>query len=262
MSAPRIFTAEYYERMRTLEAGSWWNAGMRDVATGLLALADLSRTGCALDVGCGSGQTMAWLAMLLPGWRVIGIDVSADGLRAARAAGQSVSKGSALAIPQMTGSVDLIVCLDVLQHLPLGGGDETALAEARRVLRPGGWLFVRTNAQAVPRTADDPEANFHKYQVGELKAKLERAGFAVRRVSRVNALLGLAEIPRELRAHRSDGNRYHGILAKPETVDGRWDAVKRSWLRCEGRAVRAGVRLPMGRTIVALARAGHTDGKE
>ena len=32
MTAPRIFTPEYYARMRELEAGSWWNAAMRDVA--------------------------------------------------------------------------------------------------------------------------------------------------------------------------------------------------------------------------------------
>ena len=35
MTAPRIFTPEYYERMRRLEAISWWNAGMRDVAAAL-----------------------------------------------------------------------------------------------------------------------------------------------------------------------------------------------------------------------------------
>ena len=70
MSAPRIFTPEYYAHMRSLEGGSWWNAGMRDVALGLLGLAHLPAEGLALDVGCGSGQTMAWLRTVLPGWNV------------------------------------------------------------------------------------------------------------------------------------------------------------------------------------------------
>lgn len=57
--APRIFAPEYYRRMRALEAHGWWNAGMRDVAELLLARADLSEHGTLVDVGCGTGQTMA-----------------------------------------------------------------------------------------------------------------------------------------------------------------------------------------------------------
>ena len=41
VSAPRIFTPEYYARMRDLEDASWWNAGMRDVAALLLDTARL-----------------------------------------------------------------------------------------------------------------------------------------------------------------------------------------------------------------------------
>ena len=37
-------------------------------------------------------------------------------------------RGSALAIPAASGTVDLLVSQDVLQHLPLDGGDVKALA--------------------------------------------------------------------------------------------------------------------------------------
>ena len=50
---PRIFTPEYYRRMRDLESSSWWNAGMRDVATSLLGLTTLPSAGTLLDIGCG-----------------------------------------------------------------------------------------------------------------------------------------------------------------------------------------------------------------
>jgi SAM-dependent methyltransferase len=152
-------------------------------------------------------------------------------------------------------SVDLAITLDVMQHLPLDGGDVAALGELRRVLKPGGYLFVRTNAQAFPRTSDDPAYNFHKYEPAEFRAKLEAAGFNVMRLSRLNALLGLAEIPRELRARRSQNSEYHGLLADPAAVHSKTASLKRVWLQVEGRLVSAGWRMPFGRTIVALCRA-------
>lgn len=241
--------------MRALESDGWWNAAMRDVAGLLLRDASLGPSGLMLDVGCGSGQTAVWFVSKYPGWRVAGLDVAPEGLAAANARGVDVTQASALDLPHPDHSVDAIVTLDVVQHLPLGGGDETALREMRRVLRPGGVLFLRTNAQAFPRTPDDPEFNFHRYEPNELRTKLERNGFRVHRLSRINALLGLAEVPRELRANRGQSSAYHGILARPAATGGLASAVKRQWLGLEGRAVRAGVPLPIGRTILALCRA-------
>lgn len=261
MNAPRIFTREYYARMRALESGGWWNGGMRDVAAMLLAEAGLPASGTLLDIGCGSGQTMAWFLEGHPGWSATGIDVAPDGVKAARSMGlERVVLASALDLPFASGTMDLTITLDVLQHLPLPGGDAAALREMRRVLRPGGHLFLRTNAQAFPRTSDDHEFDFHKFEPDELRRKLEGAGFRVLRLSRLNALLGLAEIPRELRATRSGGDGYHGILAEPPAAASLGAAMKRGWLRVEGGAVRRGWRLPVGRTIVALCRAQSSGG--
>lgn len=256
MSAPKIFTSQYYARMRALEADSWWNAAMRDIAALLLRSASLPAQGTLLDLGAGSGQTIGWFVAAHPSWRAVGLDLAGDGLRAARAAGiRNVTRATALALPHSDQSADLVITLDLLQHLPLDGGDLAALQEMHRVLKPAGYLLLRTNAQAFPRTADDRRYNFHKYEPQELESKLCRVGFTVLRLSRLNALLGLAEIPREWQVARSGGEGYHGILAQaaPERP---WPAaLKRAWLRLEGRAVRAGWRLPFGRTIVALCQA-------
>jgi SAM-dependent methyltransferase len=239
--------------MRDLEEGFWWNAGMRDIAAMLLQMAPLPQTGVLLDVGCGSGQTMSWFERTHHGWSTIGVDVAPEGLTAARALGLDVMRASALDIPIRSQSVDLVITLDVLQHVPLGGGDVKAISEIARVLKPGGYLFARTNAQAFPFTADDPVFNFHKYAPRELAGKLSSAGLRVVRLSRVNALLGLAEIPRELRA-RKQAHSYHGILAQPRVSGGLAHRLKRGWLGVEGRAVRGGFRWPLGRTIVTLCR--------
>jgi SAM-dependent methyltransferase len=243
--------------MRRLEDVSWWNFGMRNLAEKLLRGASLPARGTLLDVGCGSGQTLTWFRSVWPGWNTLGLDLACEGLGAATGFGERVLGGSALDLPLRNASVDAIITLDVLQHLPLGGGDARALVEIHRVLRPGGFLLVRTNAQSLPRTPDDPRNSFHKYTTAELRRKLEETGFVVRRIGRVNALLGLAEIPRELRARRTSEAGYVGLLADVPVPGVAWHA-KLAWLRMEGALVAAGFSVPLGRTLMALAQAGKT----
>ena len=159
MTLPPIFTPEYYAYWRDFEAGHWWTAGMRDVASLLFDAVELPDTGVLLDVGCGSGQGMQWFSAFRPRWRMTGVDLGMEGLYAARDVDiRTVALATGTALPFARGSVDAVITLDVLQHLPLAGGDRTALAEMHRVLKPGGYLFVRTNAQAFPRVPDDTVA--------------------------------------------------------------------------------------------------------
>jgi ubiquinone/menaquinone biosynthesis C-methylase UbiE len=257
MTLPPIFTPEYYKHWRDFEARHWWTAGMRDVASMLFELAALPERGVMLDIGCGSGQGMHWWTTSHPEWRAVGVDPGLDGLRAASTSGLSeVVAASALALPIRSESVDVAITLDVMQHLPLDGGDRVALAEMHRVLRRGGHLFIRTNLQSYPRVADDREAVWHKYDLDELVAKLRESGFSIIRVSPINALLGLAEIPREIRRARSASRHSsYDVVTKPvRPANAVITTLKRRWLRLEGRVIRAGVRLPIGRSLVALCR--------
>ncbi len=81
---------------------------------------------------------------------------------------------------------------------------------------------------------------------------LNSAGFRVSRLGRVNALLGLAEIPREWRGQRQVRSGYVGHLAALPSRGLGWH-VKRRWLGLEGRVLAAGLSLPHGRTLLALA---------
>jgi SAM-dependent methyltransferase len=95
-----------------------------------------------LDVGCGEGE----LARHLPDGAWVGLDSSPTMLAAAP--GPTV-EGDATALPYPDASFGSVALLYVLYHLPDPG---RALAEAHRVLRPGGLLAV-----AAPSRHDSPE---------------------------------------------------------------------------------------------------------
>ena len=96
-----------------------------------------------LDVGCGAGFLSNDLA--LRGRDVTGIDVAADALAVARAHDASgrvrYIEGNALALPFEDGSFEAVCAMDLLEHLD---SPARAIAEASRVLVPGGLFFFHT----------------------------------------------------------------------------------------------------------------------
>lgn len=96
-----------------------------------------------LDVGGGTGRAASALARdtrEVAGRDVTVVDASAGMLAEARANGLPAVRGDAARLPFRDDSVDAVVVVDALHHFPDRDG---ALAEARRVLRPGGVLVVR-----------------------------------------------------------------------------------------------------------------------
>lgn len=96
-----------------------------------------------LDVGCGSGYIAHHLSAIL-GTRVMGTDV-ADDVEAPIA----YQRFDGRALPFPDGALDAVLFCYVLHHARDAGA---LLAEARRVLKPGGRLIVYEDT---PRAAID-----------------------------------------------------------------------------------------------------------
>jgi SAM-dependent methyltransferase len=103
------------------------------------SLVDARPSGRALDAACGTGRHAQHLVEL--GHEVVGIDLTPDMLRRARAAVPSATffEADLIDIPADDGGFDVVVCGLALAHLAELSG---AITELARVTAPGGRLVV------------------------------------------------------------------------------------------------------------------------
>ena len=90
-----------------------------------------------VDLACGGGLMAPHAARL--GYRHVGVDLGLAGLELARAHGVLAVRGSVLAVPLADGCADVVVAGEILEHV---ADDVAVLAEAARLLRPGGTLVI------------------------------------------------------------------------------------------------------------------------
>jgi demethylmenaquinone methyltransferase / 2-methoxy-6-polyprenyl-1,4-benzoquinol methylase len=118
-----------------------------------------------LDVGCGTGDLARQVARRYPAARVVGADftpgmlANADrrGRRVAEGARVALARATALRLPFADGAFDLVTNAFVARNL---ADLPRALAEMRRVLRPGGVLLT---LEITEPTAPFFGALFHAY---------------------------------------------------------------------------------------------------
>jgi SAM-dependent methyltransferase len=178
--------------------------------------------GTCVEIGSGAGRLTAALAEDFE--RVVALDVSEEMLaRTAAAAGPAVEplQVDGQAIPLVDGEADAVFSCHVLQHLDGARELATYMAEARRVLRPGGTLMAHI------WLTSSPPAGPRRWRQ-ELRLRLARRGLrrgrrptAVRmrtyRAEYVQAMLGEAgfvEIELRMFAVRSNGFHHHFWLAR------------------------------------------------
>jgi len=96
-----------------------------------------------VDVGCGDGHLVR--LMTRNGAQVLGVECSPRQLAKAWAAqkvgGERIVEGVGQDLPAETASADIVVFFNSLHHVP-GDFMTAALAEAARVLKPGGLVYV------------------------------------------------------------------------------------------------------------------------
>ncbi|MBL9209900.1 MAG: methyltransferase domain-containing protein [Opitutaceae bacterium] len=188
----------------------------------------------AADVGCGTGHSS--IALLPYAGAVVGIDPSSEMLKQAeRHPRIEYRKGYAEALPVRAGEFDLVSVSSAYHWFD----QERFVAEAARVLRPGGWLVLYKTG-SIGSIADQPRFTTWRREVLKVRyPKIARHG--ERLTAELAAACGFTECAGETFA---DVRRYtleeyveslltHSSVIRvvergPEPVD-----AVRAWLRDE-----------------------------
>lgn len=238
-----------YETMAAVELRHWWYGGMRAVSAALLDSAYAGRRDLrVLDAGCGTGGDALFLRRY---GEVVGLDYAAE---ATPFAGERIpgrfARGSVLALPFADGSFDLVTSYDVLYHR--GVPDEAPpLAEARRVLRPGGRLLLRLPAYEWLRSRHDRQVHTRRrYTAAEVRALLERAGFVVERCSYVLSLLFPLPAAARLLERLTPDSGDESAMGMPSPAV---NAALRAPMALEAAWLSLGGSFPFGLSVICLA---------
>jgi SAM-dependent methyltransferase len=174
------------------ESSSPWRHHLRKrrryvegVLASTLAARGQARFGRLLDLGCGDGNNLHWLATYAE--RLYGSDYNAVRLARARARvpAATLFLADILDYPAADGAFDCVFFNHVLEHI---ADDVRALASVRRILAPDGllvlgvpnegcwwWQLAYRRAPETLATTD----HVHFYTADTVTARLREGGFAV-----------------------------------------------------------------------------------
>jgi SAM-dependent methyltransferase len=176
-----------FDRMAKIDNEHWWFAARRDIIARLIERqAEVRRPLRILEVGCGTGSNLE----LLQRYGQVDAIEPDDPARALASQRSGVAvKGGLLpdGVKLDDGAYDLIVLLDVLEHIP---DDKGTLAALRSKLAPRGKLMVTVPAAPWMWSAHDLAHHHHRrYTARSLTEVFQLAGFRVRYRSHFNTVL-------------------------------------------------------------------------
>jgi ubiquinone/menaquinone biosynthesis C-methylase UbiE len=179
------------EKKLQSEFNQWAEAGRGDemerhhmpIFEPMLPLLDVKPGDRVLDLGCGSGWATRLVAKRFQPREIVGIDISDEMVRRAAEQSNGIAnieflRGAAEKIPLPDSSIDKIFSIESFYYWP----DQVAgLAEAKRVLAPGGKLFILINLYKDNhhslRWADELKVPVHALSEVEYLDLLSKAGY-------------------------------------------------------------------------------------
>ncbi len=245
------YMARAFEKLAKLEPNHFWfRARNRLIVWALARYFPHARS--LLEIGCGTGYVLDGIRQAFPQLSLGGSEIFSEGLDCAaqRLPGVPLFLMDARRI-MFEDEFDVLGAFDVLEHID---ADEQVLAQMYRAVRPGGGILITVPQHPFLWSyADEVARHVRRYRAGDLRAKLERAGFRmVRSTSFVSLLLPLMMLARRAK-QRTDGEQ--DLLAELRLPA--WKNRLLEWaLNLECVLIRWHVPLPAGGSLLMIARKG------
>jgi SAM-dependent methyltransferase len=134
----------FAEQYLSLGQWHWWFRGRQRILETVLNHQLNGRKSISIaSIGCGPAEGLLWLKKIAsPDGHVLGVDI--EPLHASQVPpGIDYLIGDIEALPLAVNSFDVVLALDVLEHLD---DDAMGLREAARLIKPGGLLLVTVPA--------------------------------------------------------------------------------------------------------------------
>jgi SAM-dependent methyltransferase len=238
-----------HARLAELEEKHFWFTARSELVVWLLRR-HFPRPRSVLEVGCGTGGVLAQIAAEHPDVELTGGDLLKEALDVARARVPQATllQLDARRLPYVD-EFDVVCALDVLEHV---AEDGAALAEIERSLLPGGGVLVTVPQH--PRlwsAADEYGRHRRRYTRTALHARIEEAGLeTIRMTSWVTLLLPIVAASRAFDRRRVAAYDPFRELEIARPLNSVFGAV----MRAEHGLIRRGLSLPVGTSLVAVAR--------
>jgi len=246
------YDAAHYGVLAELEAGNFWFQARNQLIVSALRR-HAPRMQQFLEIGCGTGFVLRGIRAAFPEAGFTGSEVFIEGLRhaAPRLPGVRLVQMDARQIPA-TAAFDAIGAFDVVEHIE---DDVRVFAEIHRALKPGGCMVLTVPQHAWLWSAQDDYAHHvRRYTRRDLVEKVRAAGFEVAQVSSfVTLLLPLMMLSRLRRADPDAPVDPFREFRIP-----RWmNRVMLACMQVDLAAIRAGLSLPAGGSLLLVARKGQ-----
>lgn len=170
----------YFEKLYQVEDRHFWFRTRRAIVAALCRdmVANLPSGYRVMEIGCGTGHLLKTLKDTCVKGELVGMDLYWAGLAfASQRTNTSLIQGRAEWMPFREGTFDLIGMFDVLEHLE---NDEEILISVLQMLKKGGKLILTVPAERQLWSTTDLIAHHQRrYEMDELKQKLEKSGFQI-----------------------------------------------------------------------------------
>ena len=231
------------------EATHFWFRGFRHFIAPLIhELAAGRRDLRVIDCGCGTGHNLRLLAPYGP---AVGFDLTPFGASASRRAGFATVRADITRIPFASQTFDIATSFDVLQCVE---GDEAAVREMARIVRPGGAVML-TLAAFDFLHGDHAEVwkEVRRYTPARARRLLGQAGLRTERVSFTFAstfpLMLAVRVAQRMRRSFRPPRPDSDIAVPPAPIN----SILSALLGAEASVARH-VRMPIGSSLVVVGR--------